>query len=136
MAGGIYKLMMGVLADSNGEPRSGEDINYNSGFNGLLEDDTAYEAGIDFPPSKYYDLYTVDNIGECTLKECGGHTLYETQGWYSLGYVDFVTYDSPWFFRGGNSDGALFLDLFTVLSCSGGANTDGISFRSVVIKGA
>ena len=114
MSGGAYEYVMGVLADSNGNPRSGDSTSSNSGFNGIIYDsgnNTEYTAGIPFPTSNYYDLYTTDvSTTACNGGICYGHALSEPAGWYS-DYFDYFS-DSgfpctPWFKRGGASfDGA------------------------------
>ena len=86
------EYVMGVFADTNGNPRSGRDTSYNSGFTGMLEDGTTY-TGVSFPDSKYYNLYT----GSSYI----GHALTETAEWYSDG-ADFVFSSSPWFIRGSD----------------------------------
>ena len=91
MNGGAFEYVMGVLADSNGNPRSGYNSSDNSGFTGMLNDGTTY-TGIAFPDSKYYNLYTTTSYT--------GHALTETAGWYS-DYASFVSSDIPWFIRGG-----------------------------------
>ena len=93
MSGGAWEHVMGVLADPNGNPRSGYDSSDNSGFTGMLDDGTTY-TGVSFPDSKYYNLYT-DNSSYT------GHALTETAGWYSdIAY--FVSSSFPWFLRGSN----------------------------------
>ena len=92
MSGGAMEYVMGVFADTNGNPRSGRDTSYNSGFTGMLEDGTTY-TGVSFPDSKYYNLYT----GSSYI----GHALTETAEWYSDG-ADFVFSSSPWFIRGSD----------------------------------
>ena len=92
MNGGAVEYVMGVLADTNGKPRSGYNSSSNSGFTGMLNDGTTY-TGIAFPDSKYYNLYTGSSYT--------GHALTETAGWYS-DYADFVFTSYPWFIRGGN----------------------------------
>ena len=92
MNGGAVEYVMGVLADTNGKPRSGYNSSYNSGFTGMLNDGTTY-TGIAFPDSKYYNLYTGSSYT--------GHALTETAGWYS-DFAGFVFTGSSWFFRGGN----------------------------------
>ena len=93
MSGGAWEHVMGVLADPNGNPRSGYDSSQNSGFTGMLDDGTTY-TGVSFPDSKYYNLYT-DNSSYT------GHALTETAGWYSdIAY--FVSSSYPWFLRGSN----------------------------------
>ena len=92
MNGGAVEYVMGVLADTNGKPRSGYNSSSNSGFTGMLNDGTTY-TGIAFPDSKYYNLYTGSSYT--------GHALTETAGWYS-DFAGFVFAGSSWFFRGGN----------------------------------
>ena len=93
MSGGAWEHVMGVLADPNGNPRSGYDSSQNSGFTGMLDDGTTY-TGVSFPDSKYYNLYT-DNSSYT------GHALTETKNWYSdIAY--FVSSSYPWFLRGSN----------------------------------
>ena len=93
MSGGAWEHVMGVLADPNGNPRSGYDSSDNSGFTGMLDDGTTY-TGVSFPDSKYYNLYTDNSLYT-------GHALTETAGWYSdIAY--FVSSSFPWFLRGSN----------------------------------
>ena len=91
MSGDSYEYVMGVLADTNGVPRSGQNSSFNSGFTGMLDDGTKY-TGIAFPDSKYYNLYTGLSYT--------GHALTETKNWYSDG-ASFVVASYPWFKRGG-----------------------------------
>ena len=92
MSGGASEYVMGVLADTNGKPRSGDSSSYNSGFTGMLKDGTTY-TGVSFPDSKYYNLYTESSYT--------GHALTETAGWYSDS-VYFANTIYPWFYRGGS----------------------------------
>ena len=91
MSGGAYEYVMGVSADSSGNPRSGYDSSNPSGFTGMLRDGTTY-TGITFPDSKYYNLYTGSSYT--------GHALTETNGWYNDDAY-FVDSNYPWFVRGG-----------------------------------
>ena len=102
MSGGSYEYVMGVLADTNGKPRSGSDSSWNSGFTGMLENGTTY-TGIAFPDSKYYNLYTGSSYT--------GHTLTETAGWYS-DMASFVNSGNPWFIRGGNLGSGAYAGVF------------------------
>ena len=135
MSGGSDEYVMGVLADSNGNPRSGYTADYNSGFNGLLSDDTSYTSGINFPASKYYDLYTSDDpLTACNGGVCYGHALSETANWYG-DYANFVDSGNPWFDRGsiyrnGAGAGAFYSGI-----SNGGTNYVGISWRSVLVVG-
>ena len=115
MSGGTWEYMMGVLADSSGAPRSGHTETYNSGFNGMLNDGSQYTNGINFPESKYYDLYENDDSTNhngdlsktgCKKGICYGHALSEVgtsssiTGWYN-DFYNYVFDTSPWFPRGG-----------------------------------
>ena len=91
MSGGAWEYVMGVFADTNGNPRSGYDSSANSGFTGMLKDETTY-TGIAFPDSKYYNLYTGSSYT--------GHALTETKNWYNDS-ANFVSTSFPWFGRGG-----------------------------------
>ena len=139
MIGETGEHVMGVLADDNGNPRSGYDRDYNSGFNGTVwEDgnDNSFSSGVTFPTSKYYDLYTSDNtLTACDGGMCYGHTISETAGWYSerLDYggwgAYFITSDDPWIMRGGS--------WFTSTSFSSvnGVNGYDTSFRTSIVVG-
>ena len=101
MVGGAWDIMMAVLADSAGNPRSGDNNTINSGFNGLLSDNTNYTMGISFPDEKYYDLYmTEDPLTACDSKICYGHALSEFAEWEQL-LQSFITVKTPFFGRGG-----------------------------------
>ena len=91
MSGGAEEYVMGVLADTNGNPMSGYSSSSNSGFTGMLYDGTTY-TGVAFPDSKYYNLYTGSSYT--------GHALTETKNWYSDNAY-FVNSGTPWFDRGG-----------------------------------
>ena len=147
MAGGNIEYVMGVLSDSNGNPRSGLDLNWNSGFNGVVFDSSTeilYTSGIAFPESKYYDLYLnsqfsgdrITNFDFCTLETCGGHALYETKelSTFNLTFngseqesLPWFIFDShPWFIRGN-------LIIFGSSYDAGNGYDNPNSFRSVLI---
>ena len=97
---------MGVFASSS-KPMSGAYMGNNSGFNGPLSSGT-FTSGVDFPNSKYYNLYTGTSYQ--------GHALTETQGWYN-DFYKFVISGNPWIVRGGyhgnNTVSGIFLtDVF------------------------
>ena len=112
MAGGSEEYVMGVLADSNGKPRSGWISEGNSGFTGTLDDGTTY-TGIAFPDSKYYNLYKGTSYT--------GHALTETQGWYSDA-ARFVNTSSVWFSRGGDFHGSAYAGVFRIGSLNGSSS--------------
>ena len=114
MSGGSYEYVMGVLADTNGKPRSGYTSSYNSGFTGMLKDGTTY-TGIAFPDSKYYNLYTGTSYT--------GHALTETKNWYSDRDY-FVNTGSPWFRRGGSDSDSTDAGVFYFHSYFGSSVSD------------
>jgi hypothetical protein len=128
MSGGAWEYVMGVLLDSNGNPRSGHDSTSNSGYNGMYDDGTSKTDGLVFPNTKYYQTYTT--LATSSL----GDALKETQGWYS-DYASFVFSRSPWFMRGGyyyigSSTGEFYFN------CNGGGADSYGSSRAVIAPGA
>ncbi len=132
MSGGNWEYVMGVLKDASGNPMSGRNSKYNSGFNGTYgcptcDSDTSgltsLTTGIDFPTdTKYYDtyianlpslsddtwwIYTNGYLGDAT-KEVAVSKSDASSGdrglWYS-DYAYFPTVTHPWICRGGNFDG-------------------------------
>ena len=121
MSGGAVEYVMGVLADTNGNPRSGEDTSSNSGFTGMLKDGTTY-TGVSLPDSKYYNLYTGTSYT--------GHALTETARWYS-DITIFVSSRGPWFVRGGYYFNNSSAGVFNFRSDDGGSYS-GSSSRLVI----
>ncbi len=122
MSGGAFEYVMGVLADTNGNPRSGRDSSHNSGFTGMLDYGTTY-TGIAFPDSKYYNLYTgISYIG---------HALTETAGWYN-DKASFVDSDLPWFLRGGGYGDSTSAGVFSFNKYSG--HLDSVHSSRIVIS--
>ena len=109
MSGGEDEYVMGVLADTNGKPRSGYNSLWNSGFTGMLMDGTTY-TGIAFPDSKYYNLYTGTTYT--------GHALTETKNWYSDN-ASFVNTSGSWFLRGGSYSNSASAGVFLFVSDNG-----------------
>ena len=100
MNDGKKEYVMGVLADTNGNPTSTE----SSGFTGMLSDGTAY-TGVPFPDSKYYNLYQ-DNYYEESAQigsKYIGHALKETDSWYGerIGFMHDAPLSNmyPWVLR-------------------------------------
>ena len=122
MSGGSWEYVMGVFADSNGNPRSGYTSSLNSGFTGMLYDGTIY-TGIAFPDSKYYNLYTGTSYT--------GHALTETSGWYSNSGAPFVSSGNPWFLRGGYYSSSTYAGVF-IFNIFGGDSYDYRSSRIVI----
>lgn len=54
-----------------------------------------------FPESKYYDLFKLTALSQCTIEICGGQALFETSEWYS-DLSNFISNNSyPWIVRSG-----------------------------------
>ena len=133
MSGGAWEYVMGVLADSNGNPRSGYNANNTSGFNGKLASET-YTSGKTFPTKQYYDLYTsTSSTTACNGGRCYGHALFETSSWYSDG-ASFVSSNYPWFNRGsGYNDGTSAGSFYAKYSAYGGSALSSNSWRSALL---
>ena len=125
MSGGVFECVMGVFANSSGQLWSGSDNNYKSGFTGLLGDNGNLYTGVDFPDSKYYDVYKAENgitinpLTACDGGICYGHGLSEINGWYG-DFASFISASYPWLRRSG-SVGDPLTGLFG-FSNSGGGN--------------
>ena len=138
MSGCAYEFTMGVYSDSSGNPMSGKNTSQNSGFYGLLEDNTIYSSGIPFPERKYYDLYLRSqfngdystNMSKCTLETCGGQALYETLNWYG-DEDDFLQSADPWWRRGGDWDDGVSAGVF-YSNDKYGQTDNGYSWRSTL----
>ena len=113
MNDGKREYVMGVLADTNGNPRS-----ETSGFTGMQHNDTMY-TGVPFPDGKYYNLYPGNYYEESAQigSKYIGHALKETDSWYGerIGFMHDAPLSSmyPWVLR--NWD----LGMFNVWHTSG-----------------
>ena len=118
MNDGKKEYVMGVLADTNGNPRSGDDSSQTSGFTGMEYNGTMY-TGVPFPDSKYYNLYSGDYYEESAQigSKYIGHALKETDSWYGerIGYMHSTPLSNmyPWILRNWN------LGMFNVWHTSG-----------------
>ena len=136
MSGGAYECVMGVFANSGGQLYSGYSTYSNSGFTGLLGYTGDQYTGVDFPDSKYYDVYkassgtTISELTACNGGICYGHGLSETYGWYSSS-VYFVNANNPWFIRGGSPNDTSRAGVFYRLYNRGIASITN-SFRAVL----
>ena len=119
MSGGSWEYVMGVFADTNGNPRSGYTVSHNSGFTGMLYDGTMY-TGVPFPNSKYYNLYTESSYT--------GHALIETQGWYSDEKGDFVRASFTWYMRGASESGRTVAGVFSFSEYTGSTYSQTVRF--------
>ena len=136
MSGGVWEYVMGVFANSDGILWSGSSTTSNSGFTGLLGSNGSSYTGVDFPNSKYYDVYKAANgtsinaLTACDGGICYGHGLSEVNTWYG-DYAFFVETYNPWFIRGGSSNNGAYAGVFGFSSNDGDAYING-GFRSVV----
>ena len=150
MSGGADEYVMGVMKDENGNLMSGYDSSLNSGFNGTLTADVlpvpvgsnfllagTFDNGIDFPESKYYDVYNYgyyyyysysNRILGDAIGEMGPFDIYASS-WYN-DYTHFVYSSSPWFSRGGSYIYGSWNGAFSSNPSPGEANNS--SFRLVL----
>ena len=131
MSGGNWECVMAVIKDESGNPMSGRNNKYNSGFNGTYgcptcNSDTSgltsLTTGINFPTdTRYYDTYTANSteLGDDTwYKYENGHLGDATKEvavskenassgnrslWYQ-DYTNYFTFYSPLTRRGGGFD--------------------------------
>ncbi len=156
MNGCAYEFVMGVLSDEKGNARSGYSaITYtseqaktilgrtdniavgiwNSGFNGKvygksLDGKELYVTdGKNFPDSKYYNLYTTNNINTgCNGEKCYG--LIETWGWYNeLAVMPWE--QASWMIRGGHFNRGISSGIWHI-NVNPGRENNYTSFRVVI----
>ena len=137
MSGGTHEYVMGVMKDANGDLMSGYNSTLNSGFNGTLYDGSSITDGIDFPESKYYDVYNYDTnysnhsrriLGDGT-GEMGPFYSYKSSWYNDSAY--FVLSGNPWFYRGGYFNGVSGVGAFYFYSVNGHSYSS-LSFRLVL----
>ena len=101
---------------------------------------TIAESGFNtMPESKYYDLYTPEDIDTlCNETNCLSHGLYETLNWYGDAFSVFSsnTYLS-WVLRGGfygynRTDGETGIFYFTITPIYNGGPSNSQSYRIVI----
>ena len=135
MSGGAWEYVMGVFANSDGQLWSGYSTSINSGFTGLVGSAGDQYTGVDFPDSKYYDVYrassgtSISQLTACNGGICYGHGLSEVSSWYS-DYAYFVNASYPWMGRGGYCDDGSSAGAFYWGDGDGGAYNAG--FRAVL----
>ncbi len=132
MSGGADEYVMGVFANSDGQLWSGS-----SGFTGLVGTSGTSYTGVDFPDSKYYDVYklsgtTISALTACNGGICYGHGLSETNHWYYDSY-SIVSPSHPWMIRGGSyKNSALAGVFYSGDQGTGKYGTEG--FRGVLVN--
>ncbi len=103
MSGGSIEYVMGVMKDADGNLMSSF-----SGFNGTYEDGSSTTNGINFPDSKYYNVYnyntSYNNYSQRILGDATGE-MGPFQSSKSSWYYDnsqFVIPSNSWVIRGGS----------------------------------
>ena len=154
MSGGAWEYVMGVMVDEEGNPMSGRNSIYNSGFNGTFgcptcNNDTSglteLTNGYSWPENKYYNTYayaTVDEqyqrriLGDAT-GEMGpfASATYLTQtrqinSWY-FNLSSFVFSSLPWFMRGATNTDGIYANTFAFGSTYGSV-LNSIGFRLIL----
>ena len=136
MSGGAWERVMGVFANSDGQLWSGNSTTDNSGFTGLLGAAGDSYTGVDFPDTKYYNVYkaysgtTISALTACNGGMCYGHGLSEVSSWYGDSAL-FVRPGNSWFSRGGYFDNGSYAGAFYFHDSSGGVSNFS-SFRAVL----
>ena len=136
MSGGAWERVMGVFANSDGQLWSGNSTTNNSGFTGLLGAAGDSYTGVDFPDTKYYNVYkaysgtTISALTACNGGMCYGHGLSEVSSWYGETAV-FVYSGNPWFYRGGGYSDGSYAGAFYFKNRCGGVRHNS-SFRAVL----
>ena len=106
MSGGTWEYVMGVMVDENGNPMSGRNSLYNSGFNGTFgcpdcDNDTSglteLNTGYNFPKSKYYDTYAYATVDEQYQRRILGDATGEMGPFANMAYLDVVRQIGSWY---------------------------------------
>ena len=138
MSGGAREYVMGVFANSDGQLWSGQTSSYNSGFTGLLGAAGDSYTGVDFPDSKYYNVYkassgtSISELTACNGGICYGHGLSEVSFWYYDNPI-FVTVNNPWIRRGDVYSEGYNAGTFSFYFSAGDADDD-YGFRVVLVN--
>ena len=122
MSGGLSEYVMGVFGTSSGEIYSGSSTTNNSGFNGLINNDTPINNSTEIPNLIYYRIYTLIDINKaCNGDICYGDALSEVKNWYK-DYAQIVNTTGPWFLRGGSYSSTYYAGVFNFSSEDGASN--------------
>lgn len=147
MSGGRTELVMGVLLDPDGNPRSG--YGADSGFNGMIYDGSTQTNGLGFPERKYYDTFTSSAAATgsySVLTHVNGvegdyrgiyielknsSTYRDNHAWYNDYYGSVNDY-LPWFVLGGWSSAGADAGVFYSGGNGGGDSRGARGFRVVL----
>ena len=137
---------MGVMVDQAGNPLSGANASYNSGFIGSYGEGGGLTTGYSWPLEKYYDKYAYGTsytdytkriLGDAT-GEMGpfqsvvyGSLTRLINSWYT-NHADFVYSSGPWFIRGGSHNDGSESGLVSFSSVGDGSIHFNIGFRVVL----
>ncbi|MCI8574845.1 MAG: hypothetical protein HFI09_00035 [Bacilli bacterium] len=128
MSGGAYEYVMGVMTDKEGKPISGKNNLKNSGFNGPFSCPTcdgqntlSLTTGVNFPSSKYYDLYVYGEEDEIYNRRILGDATGEMGPYNYIQYEHNRRQASSWY-----ADEAWFLDTWGPWLIRGGAYLSGL----------
>ena len=139
MSGGSYEYMMGNMVYSNGQQMSGESSGngYNSAFTGILNyRGDSFTGTYAFPSKRYYDKYSYGTSDTVYSKGKLGDATDEMAptgnrgNWYSDD-ASFVSYNTPWFHRGGIYPAGTRAGAFYFYAYYGGADIH-YSTRAVI----
>ena len=147
MSGGAWEYVMGVMIDKDGNPSSGRQSSFNSGFIGTFGEGGSLTSGYSWPKEKYYDKYaystsysefTRGHLGDATV-EMGpfksiiyaNNQTRQIGSWYKSGAF-FISTNYPWFCRGGDNISGTDAGIFT-FDMNYGSLRDRHSFRIVLI---
>jgi len=125
MSGGSWEFVMGSY-----KKYSGGSIDNNSGYTGMLGDDSTF-TGKNWLDDKYYNFYeSNDTRFACNGGECKSHGLSEVAGWYE-DYSNMIAAEWPWLVRGGDYYRANETGSFA-FTYNGGSMSSSGTFRLVL----
>ena len=147
ISGGSFEYVMGVMTDEDGNPLSGRNTTYNSGFTGNFGEGGSNASGLSWPEEKYYDKYsygtnasdyTRGHLGDATVEMGPFKSIFyitdlerQISSWYS-NRANFLNIEDPWLARGGSYNYGSESGIFS-FSRAHSANYDYISFRITLI---
>ena len=133
MSGGAWEYIMADYISEQGR-YSGNREQANSGYTGLLTNNTVF-TGKDFLDDKYYNFYTdIDVLNACNHKACLSHALSEVMAWYNDTAI-MITPELPWLIRSGKYDTTQKAGIFYYENNYGGAYEND-TFRLVLTEKA
>ncbi len=146
MSGGAWEYVMGIMTNQSGQPLSGRNATYNSGFTGSFGEGGSLASGYSWPEEKYYDKYaygtsysefTRGHLGDATV-EMGpfksiiyaNNQTRQISSWYA-DHAYFVNTVYPWVEHGGSFNHGSESGMFAFIHTYGSADAYG-GFRVVL----